>query len=762
MQSLIKGEITHHEVPSYLLKYYRAHLERSSAPLDKFLPFIDSPFWQRAWFAYDGTYGGYLLDLSRIWILFNRADEYEVEFSEVAPWLAAEIRIALIKSSIHALASNIFPELIVKLVQKHIWTFSQALAYIKQIPHAKEKAKAIICLIEILDNEVLYELLPVAIDIKDDEERTNAIISILQKLPDASLEGCLSFLQSIDDKYYRARILNVIAKRLPENPDSIVVNQLVKCVKSIEDADKRLLAQVYLLRYIQGSQQKDGIKQILEDTRNTKPEYFFVRILIALSEEVTLNHISIILSEIPNIQNEWERARLLIALINKFDGNYLIQLSEIGYNLKNNWALEKFLIALARFCPKKQLTDIINIAQKITDEVAYANVLKTVLEVSPKEFLEVDAFSLKKVQYKSTQAQIMIMLFPFLSLGKQDYVLNNLSNIVNDIDFEFRIDSLIYLISFLPVNSRWSIISLSLNQIRKIDDPKKRAESLTKIVDYLPVDIQRETVIEALESVINIKIGDEAIQDQFISILHSMNEMWENEPWERRKLVFRKSPYQSIDLLTNPNLTSADALSVDSLTPISPNDIAQGMKIFLEQQGLLTKENVDSLQSAREIKNPIQKVDALISFSKTQHDSEQRLLVLLEALENICNITNQFNKRANKLSEIVVAIRVCIIGKIVLYADNARKIKNWQNLRDEYNFQRSDLSYRTELMLPKLIKKYKLWKYFSKLLIALSAYPRNELIGDLSTFIFINFAYRKGDITRVVYTALKDVTTWWP
>ena len=185
------GRLRPRDAPPYLLRYYRAHLERAAAPLEEFRPLVHTRAWAEAWEAMEGSFGGYLGDVRACWERAAAEDGRAAARGDAAAHLGDEIRCALIEASIRSLAANLPPELVAALVRHHQWTPRQALAYIRQNPDKWTRVETLGKLLPFLERpEHLAEALAAAREIQEAYPRARVLAALaepLAKLPRPAL-----------------------------------------------------------------------------------------------------------------------------------------------------------------------------------------------------------------------------------------------------------------------------------------------------------------------------------------------------------------------------------------------------------------------------------------------------------------------------------------------------------------------------------------------------------------------------------------------
>ncbi len=178
MEALREGRLAPGQVSSYVLRYYRGHLEAAGADWQAFLPLVEVEGWARAWHHLEGTYSGYLGDVDAVWERAKQADAEATATGDVVPALGTEIRCALIKASIHSLASNIPPELLAALVEYGVWPSPVALVHARLVLDERARARALAALAPHLPPDLLAQALKAAQAIEREDARARALAAL--------------------------------------------------------------------------------------------------------------------------------------------------------------------------------------------------------------------------------------------------------------------------------------------------------------------------------------------------------------------------------------------------------------------------------------------------------------------------------------------------------------------------------------------------------------------------------------------------------
>jgi hypothetical protein len=149
--------------------YARRHLVPHLAVIDPELMFdivARSDTWAKARETHEDSYAGYLNDLALAWgWAKTRGSE----------GLGAQLRCALIKSSIHSLAGNYIPTLLRQAVEAKLWPPLKALALIKQISNESARAAAATEVFLFLPQDLQTEAIAVIRKVTNSTDKANAM-----------------------------------------------------------------------------------------------------------------------------------------------------------------------------------------------------------------------------------------------------------------------------------------------------------------------------------------------------------------------------------------------------------------------------------------------------------------------------------------------------------------------------------------------------------------------------------------------------------
>src|SRR5260370_42683158 len=219
---LNKGELLPEHAPSYIVQFYRKHLEDANEPIQRFLPLL-SEGWKRAWDVKGGLDAGFFDDVQAIWDKARVENKRLVMQDEHALYLATEFQCALCLASRNSLEENVSPTLLAECVERKILRLEEATAYAKQISKQSQQAAALVALAQYYPpgmekNRRLREVLMMAQNERNARVRSEILIGLAPQLSSSSplCFAALKTAQTTPVNGKRSEAIVRIATRLPE------------------------------------------------------------------------------------------------------------------------------------------------------------------------------------------------------------------------------------------------------------------------------------------------------------------------------------------------------------------------------------------------------------------------------------------------------------------------------------------------------------------------------------------------------------------
>ena len=268
VEQLCAGRITPKDVSPYLVRTLGSHLARAQAGPEAWLRLVNGD-WAAVGEALEGAYSLFLHDVARAWESCVKADREATTRGEPALWLGGEIRCALMEASLHSLAGNIPPALLVALVQQKVWTSVQGLAYARQMPDPQQRAEALSALVPHLPPDLLPTAFVAAQDISDESARARALGALAPHLSPDLLLTAFAAVRDITNESARTRALSALAPYL----SSDLLCAAFAAIRDIEDESVRADTLCALALHLLPDLQSQALHDALAAIRDISDEY---------------------------------------------------------------------------------------------------------------------------------------------------------------------------------------------------------------------------------------------------------------------------------------------------------------------------------------------------------------------------------------------------------------------------------------------------------------------------------------------------------
>lgn len=678
IQALIAKELNPADIPHYLLQYYGAHLERTHESVEKFLPFVDCPYWHQAWLIYEGGYDGYLLDLERT-----------LQKLESGLDASRQIRCDLIKCSIHSLNRNVAPELIAVLLRTKLWSPQRAIVQIQRIADEWMKARAIIEIFPLITDELKASMLDLVEHLESETERVEVLSQTVKYFPPELYSEIERMIRNVEDEKVRVSSLPRIAEFLPSYmkgtlltilkdiknekilgkvleqivyylPDNLKLESL-EIVQTIENLNVRVKLLVEFARFLDGEQKFNTIHTALEAAKeindeNTRAElllrlssYISDESLVDLAEQIlaqarTLEEselrtqVSIyvfmhtnsipkaeIFQMINNLTNSVKKAELLRGLIKCYSENesderdsILLHILKLSHEFKDRLYRIGFLGSLMDFAPGYLKDNVVKQAlsavMEISDEGNRANALHMLAHFSSKEMMPDLLAIARNIKHEDARATAFQHLAEYLSQDLMEDLLGDVKEFKNEIH---RAEIFLWIAHRLPSQLTPQAIEIA----KGIKNPKYRAWAYTCIIKYLPDDFQLELAREMITS-------KQDIEDEY----------------EKSIAVSGLVKYMKDE---SKLILVADVRNIK-------DELARGCAINWIAQSLSGLARSEALNIARDINNEIWRFEAFVGFLSDASEDFQRS-ILNETLATAQQVDDP-ERRIQCLSELVAIL----------------------------------------------------------------------------------------------------------
>ncbi len=747
------------EVPVYVVRNYGAHLARANQPIEKWLPLIHHQGWAQAWFTVEGAYGGYSQDVQCVWEKCRLLDSQTIEKTGKAPYISQQIRCGLIEASLSSLVVNIPSDLIPILVQFDIWKPQQALSMLQQIPEQAKKAEAICELLHLLGDEQLSDILIIGRTFQDEKLRAIILGTLIHRLPEVTDEA-LTTICTIKSKEDRAFLLGKIIQTLSKDD----LEQVLKVLKTIRND----ISNDRVFRHVK----RQLLAGTLEKTQET----------VSLIEYEVPDAIRIfqLSRHVPDMIKAIPIVRKLVRLVQDFD-----YADDLAILLDQ---MEQELPTIAR----NQLA----MAQLIQDELERVALLSMLAQYLPEAVGEAIVAARASRQSLGLAFRYLVQNLPERELGRvltelqalqpiqptgeyfdsseDEYDNSTLEYVLSDLAQRMPQDELILVLSttqdidretskcaevlgVLAQRVREGDLSQVLSAARTIQNKQGRAHVLRMVAQRWP-----NIVDEALDETLNIQ----NVNDRAFALLQLMH-IQPSIVGETTSAILEVQNKQSRILLLGrlaqylPGLAEQAMLEVQSI----PDELSRTI-MLRELISCLPKDAMEKvLAAAQEIEDKRHRATVLTELVPHLPNVYVEALTLIQFFGEE-ELIKMLHNAPQTVNEVLVAARSDKMGHARVLSQVAHYLPE---ITEEALVTACSIdgAYRQEI-LSTLVRplftasKNKAYLLLEMTLDKLSLSKRMYLFSDLAALMPVIVHIGTPDTPREIYSAIRDVTTWWP
>lgn len=248
LAELREGRLQPNEFPRYFVEYYGAHLDRAKRGADEYLLMLSTE-WYRAWRTHDPTLDGFLHDVQRAWrvadsLILDPSDDHPPAAS-----LVQTLRCALVFSGVVSVNSHVTPALLGALVDKQIWSPTQALLYVRRYqPEAGvmtmlapqiNLAASVRAIVSHLREEHLSEVLGWMRSPRSAYEANEILAALVPYLQGPLFDLAVAHVRAMPDGAFRSQALRLLLSRAPVRQRRQLLESVLECIRAIPDPRTR-------------------------------------------------------------------------------------------------------------------------------------------------------------------------------------------------------------------------------------------------------------------------------------------------------------------------------------------------------------------------------------------------------------------------------------------------------------------------------------------------------------------------------------------
>lgn len=239
INALNLNELASCDCPVYLLHHFVQHVRDADLPpetaLNDFLmPMIDGDGWHRAWFEEEGSYSGFLGDISRVEDVLQGAR---------ASYFPVLVHCWLCRASIRSFIGSIPPELIAELVKANVWSAKRAIRNVAQLVDPRRQIDALVGIVMVTGNghaQMMERALDIALSMALKQERAEALAQIAPFLADQTLlERTMQAIEALPAGAGRSKAVTALGAQLSGRP--LLLDAALQCALEEPDQELRMM-----------------------------------------------------------------------------------------------------------------------------------------------------------------------------------------------------------------------------------------------------------------------------------------------------------------------------------------------------------------------------------------------------------------------------------------------------------------------------------------------------------------------------------------
>jgi hypothetical protein len=242
----------------------------------------------------------------------------------------------LIENSIHSIASNIPPNLLVQLAKVGIWSYPRCIFTIRENSNSVSQAESLKLVAPDLPPLLLSEALEVASEIKDDLSRANALVALMPHINKEQQAEALPELfaatKKIKDDSVRASTLTSIIPHLNDELKAQVLVAALAAAREIKDEYKRASALAFMFPHLNDELKVQTLTAVREIKDESARAGTLSNLAPLLNKELKVQALQEALAAAREIKDEYKRASALSDLAPNLDNHIQISvLSDLFY-----------------------------------------------------------------------------------------------------------------------------------------------------------------------------------------------------------------------------------------------------------------------------------------------------------------------------------------------------------------------------------------------------------------------------------------------
>lgn len=196
-------------VPEYVMRYLGSHLHGEDVDLDRLTPLLTHR-WADAWLDLEGNLAGFIGDVTMVLERATVRYQCAMDPAERSRAFLTCVEAVVARGSAISVAEAIPASLLPLLLEEHVWTDAQMLAYVRTIRTGEKKSAALRAIAHAIQPDRHQAFIEIAWEIRDRRSACDALTSIAPRVSGATGTTYVDIAAGFRESGDRARLLSAL------------------------------------------------------------------------------------------------------------------------------------------------------------------------------------------------------------------------------------------------------------------------------------------------------------------------------------------------------------------------------------------------------------------------------------------------------------------------------------------------------------------------------------------------------------------------
>ncbi len=337
---------------------------------------------------------------------------------------------------------------------------------------------------------------------RDDTQKSNALINIADKLPPDMEHQALSAAQAITEPAERARALTALANYMPDALRNRLREDALDAIALIEREEDRATALMAFAPHLEYASANAQFPALLEKALAIviaiSRRHIRVQVLVTLAPHLTLDLQGEALAAVHRLPDERQRAELLAELAPTLPPEMLVASLAVAHTMRQQDSRVQALRILAHYVPEnargQTLLDAFAAASNLTHHYERVIALVGLVDILPEplhnQALTHALEAIQLIDNENARARALNQIGAHLSPSLIPQALDIARQLA---DPQGRLNAYLGLVPRLDGDKRAAVMSDLFNWVQEMPLEYKRARAFISIIPYLPPNLLDET-----------------------------------------------------------------------------------------------------------------------------------------------------------------------------------------------------------------------------------------------------------------------------